>query len=58
MGAFFFGSHRPTRSGCASQYLFVYGLVVVAGELSLARVLDRFQRCRWVQWRWRSSVGG
>jgi predicted MFS family arabinose efflux permease len=45
MGAFFaFGALQATGMGLmpASTPLFVYGLVVVAGRLSLARYLDRF----------------
>jgi predicted MFS family arabinose efflux permease len=45
MGAFFaFGSLQADAVGLVpvSTPLFVYGLVVVAGRLSLARVLDRF----------------
>jgi predicted MFS family arabinose efflux permease len=45
MGVFFaFGSLQAEAVGLmpASAPLFVYGLVVVAGRLSLARVLDRF----------------
>jgi predicted MFS family arabinose efflux permease len=45
MGAFFaFGSLQANAVGLlpASAPLFVYGLVVVAGRLSLARFLDRF----------------
>jgi predicted MFS family arabinose efflux permease len=45
MGAFFaFGALQATAVGLrpASTPLFVYGLVVVAGRLSLARYLDRF----------------
>ncbi len=47
MGAFFaFGSLQANAVGLmpASAPLFVYGLVVVAGRLSLARFLDRFPR--------------
>jgi len=46
MGALFaFGSLQSTAVGLrpASTPLFVYGLVVVAGRLSLARVLDRLR---------------
>jgi predicted MFS family arabinose efflux permease len=46
MGALFaFGSLQSTAVGLrpASAPLFVYGLVVVAGRLSLARVLDRLR---------------
>jgi predicted MFS family arabinose efflux permease len=46
MGAFFaFGSLQAAAVGLVpvSTPLFVYGLVVVAGRLSLARVLDRFR---------------
>ena len=45
MGVFFaFGALQAEAVGLmpASAPLFVYGLVVVAGRLSLARVLDRF----------------
>jgi predicted MFS family arabinose efflux permease len=45
MGAFFtFGALQANAVGLmpASTPLFVYGLVVVAGRLSLARFLDRF----------------
>jgi predicted MFS family arabinose efflux permease len=45
MGVFFaFGALQADAVGLmpASTPLFVYGLVVVAGRLSLARVLDRF----------------
>lgn len=45
MGVFFaFGALQAEAVGLmpASTPLFVYGLVVVAGRLSLARVLDRF----------------
>ena len=45
MGVFFaFGALQADAVGLmpASAPLFVYGLVVVAGRLSLARVLDRF----------------
>jgi predicted MFS family arabinose efflux permease len=45
MGAFFaFGALQANAVGLrpASTPLFVYGLVVVAGRLSLARYLDRF----------------
>jgi predicted MFS family arabinose efflux permease len=45
MGAFFaFGSLQANAVGLtpASTPLFVYGVVVVAGRLLLARVLDRF----------------
>jgi predicted MFS family arabinose efflux permease len=45
MGVFFaFGALQAEAIGLmpASAPLFVYGLVVVAGRLSLARVLDRF----------------
>jgi predicted MFS family arabinose efflux permease len=45
MGVFFaFGALQAETVGLtpASAPLFVYGLVVVAGRLSLARVLDRF----------------
>jgi predicted MFS family arabinose efflux permease len=45
MGAFFaFGSLQANAVGLmpASAPLFIYGLVVVAGRLSLARFLDRF----------------
>ena len=60
MGAFFaFGSLQADAVGLipVSTPLFVYGLVVVAGRLLLARVLDRFPALLlWVLSRWRSSV--